>query len=354
MDKSVFRNLVFPLNQREEFYLSHPDQRNPYQGKTGSFYTSDETGLVHLHLNIGIKEQGNLNQHSVFFDGQLIQQEMLQLPVFFNKQTRFSEVPLHVRDYLELKYVYAGTCTAVLDGQQVPLETGDMLLLDRGSAHRILPTGRDDLVFNFLMERSYFTRSFINRFSGGDIIANFLANSINDSATHDAYLLFRTHNNPTLRELVESVLCEYLDPGVCASTVIESYLMLIFIEILRCYKHEMERSCHERKKSYITEVLEYIRHNCNDCTLQNTARHFNYNPDYLSRNIKKATGQSFQSLIIQSRMERAAYLLTSTAEPIYQIAQECGYQNLHFFHQKFKEFFQCSPAEYRAARHLEG
>lgn len=348
MDKATFRDLVLPLNQREQFYITHPNQRNSYAfGAVENYSYTDESGLLHLRIDRNNRQRSTDGRHAVFFDGQVIEPSMLNMPVFFNKQTRFSEVPLHVRDYLEIKYIYTGNCTAILSGKPVPLTTGDMLLLDRGSRHRILPTGENDLVFNFLMERSYFNETFMQMASDVGGIADFLANSISNSAQHDNYVIFRTQNNVTLRELIENILCEYLDPGLCAAHVIESYMLLLFIELMRSYQRQKEREGREQERSYVTEVIDYIQQNCVDCTLKGTAEHFNYNPDYLSRSIKKATNQSFQKLLTSARMNRAAFLLLNTEEPAYQIAEKCGYQNLNFFYKKFKEFFQCSPAEYR-------
>lgn len=339
MNKTAFRNLVIPLNHKEQYYLEHPESRmDTYRN------TLNSSSLPRFSLDVNAIRN---SQPGSFFDGQKLTTAMLRLPVFFNKQTRFSVVPVHVRSYLELKYVYSGHCTAVLGDHEIILSEGDFILLDINSMHRIMPTGEKDLVFNFSMERSYFEEIFIHRLSRFRIIEQFLVNSINASAKHDNYVIFHTKNKPLLKELVENMLCEYLDPGVGAENVVESYLSILFIELMRSYQTHKEKEYHIQKKSYITEVIQYIQEHCATVSLENTAAHFNYNPDYLSRRIKKSTGHSFQALRTSARMEQAAALLLSTNEPIYRIAEQVGYINLNSFYKKFEQHYHCTPSVYR-------
>ena len=68
----------------------------------------------------------------------------------FNKQTRFGMVPLHRHNYIEMNYVYSGTCVQEINGQTVEMYTGDVTILDRDVVHRVLPTGENDILLNCL------------------------------------------------------------------------------------------------------------------------------------------------------------------------------------------------------------
>lgn len=339
MDKNTFRDLVIPLTQKEQLYLKHPELRmelykdlllNPEPPR---FFLDEK--LVEA------------SPPGAFFDGQKLSSSVLKLPLYFNKQTRFSIVPAYKRSFFELKYIYSGSCTAILDNEEVTLSKGDFLLLDINSVHRILPTGEHDLVFNFSMEPHYFENILFRRLSGSGIIENFLLNTINISNKHDDYIIFHSKNYDKLNELVEDILCEYLDPGVYADIVIESYMSLLFIELIRNYQVYKEKEYRSQKKNYITEVIQYIQDHCATCTLEQVAAHFNYNPDYLSRRLKTSTAYSFQSLRTAARMEQAAALLLSTKEPVYKISEQVGYQNLNSFYKKFEEIYHDKPADYR-------
>ncbi len=339
MDKNTFRNLVIPLTQKEQLYLKHPELRMEIYK---DLLRSPE--LPRFFLDTKLVEKSS---PGAFFDGQRLSSSVLKLPIYFNKQTRFSVVPTYTRSFFELKYVYSGKCTAVLDNKEVELSTGDFLLLDVNSAHRILPTGEKDLIFNFSMEPRYFENILIRKLSGSGIIENFLLNTINISTKHDDYIIFHSKKSDKLKELVEDILCEYLDPGAYAEIVIESYMSLLFIELIRNYKVYKEKEYRNQQKNYITEVIQYIQDNCAACTLEEVAGHFNYNPDYLSRRLKTSTSHSFQSLRTSARMEQAAALLLSTKEPVYRIAEQVGYQNINSFYKKFEEIYHDKPADYR-------
>ena len=56
---------------------------------------------------------------------------------------------------------------------------------------------------------------------------------------------------------------------------------------------------------------------------------------------------NFQELVRESRLEKAAVLLSSSDYSVEKIAQAVGYQNAVPIYQGIKEKFGCSPAEYR-------
>jgi YesN/AraC family two-component response regulator len=70
-------------------------------------------------------------------------------------------------------------------------------------------------------------------------------------------------------------------------------------------------------------------------------------PNYLSGYIKKHTGKSFKEMIQIQRMQQAAELLKNSDLSTNDICLHVGYQNNSFFFRKFKEFYGCSPKEYR-------
>ena len=339
MDKNTFRNLVIPLTSKEQLYLKHPERR-------AELYKDLllRSEIPRFFLDEKLVETC---PPGAFFDHQKLSSSVLKLPIYFNKQTRFSVVPMYIRSFFELKYVYSGKCTAILNSEEVELSKVDFLLLDLNSAHRILPTGENDLVFNFSMAPPYFEKIFIRKLSGSGIIENFLLNTVNISTKHDDYIIFHSRKNDKLKELVEDILCEYLDPGAYAEIAIESYMSLLFIELIRNYQVYKEKEYRSQKKNYITEVIQYIQKHCDSCTLEQVAAHFNYNPDYLSRKLKNSTTQSCQSLRTAARMEQAAALLLSTQEPVYRIAEQVGYQNLNSFYKKFEATYHAKPSDYR-------
>jgi AraC family transcriptional regulator len=63
-------------------------------------------------------------------------------------------------------------------------------------------------------------------------------------------------------------------------------------------------------------------------------------------------GTSPVQFIRQRRIERACSLLRSTANPIKQIAADCGFAEEAFFSRVFHQALGKSPAAYRRAKML--
>lgn len=343
MNRKDFETLVIPLSEKEKRYRDDPEA-------AGRWYQSEmlvdqEPDGVYRFMGVdavGVVEHGEILSSG---KGQLSPYQN----ILFNKQTRYSKVPLHRHSYLEMFYIYAGRCTATINGRRVTLETGDVCIMDTQAVHAIDPTGEEDIVLNCLMGQKYFNAQFIGRLASSGMVAQFLADALNGHNKHDQYLLFHTAEVPIVRELFENAFCEYLDPGVCSEDLLDSYMTLIFIQLARCYQSTKEAEYHQESRRYMTEVLRYIEQNFATCTLEETAAQFSFSPNYLSRALKKATGFSFKELVDQNRLKQAAFLLRSTGLPIAEIAPRCGWSNLNQFYKKFAAGYGVTPRQYRQA-----
>ena len=133
---------------------------------------------------------------------------------------------------------------------------------------------------------------------------------------------------------------------VIGSIRIDAYMIVLFCEILRQYRSQ---SFSPKAKSQwkIVDILDFLEANYLTVTLQSTADHFGFHPNYLSAFIKKETGHTFKELVILQKMCQACFYLTNTDFPIYEIAQKVGYDNLGFFYRKFTELYHMTPQEFR-------
>ena len=70
-------------------------------------------------------------------------------------------------------------------------------------------------------------------------------------------------------------------------------------------------------------------------------------PSYLSTVFKKETGQNLSKFIKQNRIEKAKDMLENTNMKIVNISEACGYQNVSYFCQSFRECYGVSPQKFR-------
>ncbi|MBQ9264343.1 MAG: response regulator [Clostridia bacterium] len=74
---------------------------------------------------------------------------------------------------------------------------------------------------------------------------------------------------------------------------------------------------------------------------------FYMSPVYLGQVFKKETGQTLHAYLTQERIRLSKEKLASTSDPVYEIAESVGYQNLRSFYTAFKKSEGCTPNEFR-------
>ena len=99
--------------------------------------------------------------------------------ISFAPHTRFVPVKTHVHKWIELSYMYSGSCTQIINEEKtVKLEKGQVILLDTDCVHSIGNTGENDILINLLFEKEYFNERFFSHFSEENILLKYLMNTI--------------------------------------------------------------------------------------------------------------------------------------------------------------------------------
>jgi len=75
-----------------------------------------------------------------------------------------------------------------------------------------------------------------------------------------------------------------------------------------------------------------------------------YNPAYLGKVLKQATGLTFNEYLDKTRIAHAKVLLENNIS-ITSVAKKCGYQSLDYFTSVYKKHEGCTPSAYRGKLH---
>lgn len=275
-------------------------------------------------------------------------QVLYQEGILVNRQDRFFSVPSHSHDWMELAFLYSGSCEFSLQDQTVVLTKGQCLLVNRNTIHSVGACRENDILINFLIRKSYLNANFFNRFSHRNFVTNYLLDSLNNKSMQDGFILFRSESNDRLYQLITDFLCVYYDESkLWQQDVLNSYITLIFIELAKVFQTQLPDSAVNSSQQITFELLTYIDEHFMNCTLASMAEQFHMNANYFSRYVKKHTGSSFKELIQTARLRSAVSLLENSSLSTSEVASRAGYENVSFFYKKFKEFYGCSPAEYR-------
>ncbi|MDD3338671.1 MAG: AraC family transcriptional regulator [Lachnospiraceae bacterium] len=263
------------------------------------------------------------------------------------KHPRYLEIPLHVHEWIEMTYIYSGECTQQIDDNLYHLQKGQLCMIDTGTPHAIHTCSEDDILINILINKEYFTTNFLSRFSSRSLLSSFIVNAISEKTNNDNYIIFHSEKSRHLLVLIRELMCEYFSPSLNSADVLDAYMALIFLELIRIQENEMLETNVTEKGLSLLSVLHYVENNDKEATLQKAAVYFGMNPSYLSTLLKKKFGYTFGELLRKIRMNHAKRLLRSTTMSVTEIAQTVGYENISYFYQKFRLETGLNPGEYR-------
>jgi len=113
--------------------------------------------------------------------------------------------------------------------------------------------------------------------------------------------------------------------------------------------NSFENSVNPADSDPIYTITEYIdAHYSEDLRVAELAERFHVCEKQLSHTIKKEYGATAKNLTYESRIKRAAFLLTHYPTlPIHTIAEKIGYSSPEILSIMFKKYFGMSASEYK-------
>ncbi len=104
-------------------------------------------------------------------------------------------------------------------------------------------------------------------------------------------------------------------------------------------------------KYLVTRALEYMKANFHkDLSLKAIADEIYVSTWYLSKLLKKETGDNFINILNEMRVEKAKKLLLDPKYKIYEIAGEVGFTDVPYFTKTFKKVTGMTPMEYKNSK----
>lgn len=253
----------------------------------------------------------------------------------------------HNHDYFEMVYVYQGSFENCMPNNQFTLHQGDILLLNPNVLHSVFRRSTDDLVFNIMISKQLFQEYLANILEDNRMFSYFFSDYLYHNTKMERYLYFQNSNNPEVKESMELMIREFFSRELNASSMVLSSLIALFARLSRSYQEENKLAVYKSDHNRVMyQIVTYINEHFADVTLNQLAEHFQYSPGYLSKLLRKS-GKSFSQLLLECRLNKAAYYLKHTDLPISEIIEKVGYQNRVHFYRLFKEAYHVTPTNYR-------
>lgn len=253
----------------------------------------------------------------------------------------------HTHTFIEMNYMYSGSCTNIVDGKSIEMKTGDVVIMKPGSVHRIVWTGENDILVNIIL-LPHASATILNKTLVGESqLSAFLVDAVYSETMTPNHLYLKLSQTPFITNTINLLMCEYFDPDqIAAEFMVGSYLQGIFALIWRESVLRPDIAVYYKKPSSIlADIIAYIKDNCVTCTRESTAAHFGYSGSRISNILTEGVGRSFVQLRNEFRMELAEQYLSSTSLSVRSIAEECGFSNMNQFYKNYKNYYGRLPRE---------
>ncbi|WP_440896643.1 AraC family transcriptional regulator [Amphibacillus sp. Q70] len=269
------------------------------------------------------------------------------------KETRYTKIPLHFHKDMELSYIYGGECTFLINGKKVKLTKGDICIIDTDVIHSAEYKGENDIVFNLVFRKSFFSSVFLTKFADKGVLGNFLLNAITNNQVNDNYLIFHTEKNKNFRKVFDLLLMEHYFPSLSSISIIEHYFSILFLELINLlndFEGYQNLDCDQKD---IFAILKYIEENSAICSLNDISEKMHFSTSYIYKLLKKKTGKTFSQLKLEQQMKEADFLLSNTELPVTEILEKIGIKNPTYFYRKFQTVYGYTPKQYRILQNSE-
>lgn len=261
--------------------------------------------------------------------------------------TRFTDFPMHWHDYVEMMYMISGeTVHEMPDGRTICLKAGEVLLINRHSAHGIRRCDENDIAVNFIIQPTFF--EIVPELIGThNVLGNFLLDALRNDEKAVSYLHFRIAEKKTIQLLLHSMVHSFIQQPPVGRLISRTEMALLFLYLLgepECMA--LPANVHQ-ENIYVIELLQEIRLHYDSFSLKDYALQCHVSSAYLSRVMKEATGKTCTEILQERRIEKAKKLLQETDLSVLEICETVGYRNSTYFYRIFEQAEGVSPMQWR-------
>lgn len=257
--------------------------------------------------------------------------------------------PRRLLDYM-LFHVPEGQCVATVDGVDVPFGDGDVILVQPDTLHAMRGLGSTvttfahfDIFYNPRRDESFAAKGGqVNLASFQHLIQPRLDDldwiEIPVKLAPPQPLQFRS----TLLRLVE--VWQEGDP---ISRLQANHLATeLLLTLLKQHGRVVPRASHPRRSlGWIPSYLSF--HLADPLSVADMAHRAQLSPSRFTTLFREHFGVSPHRYFLRLRIGHAQDLLTTTDLPLKQIAEYCGFADVHHFSKAFKRLVKLSPGAFR-------
>ena len=257
--------------------------------------------------------------------------------------TRFIAFPEHSHDYVEMVYMCRGQTAHRVNGTEIILREGELLMLGQHARQSIAPADESDVAVNIIVRPAFFSGTLPFLGEEETPLRRFLVSCLMGQS-EAGYLLFHVAEVLPIQNLIENLVYTLTEEIPNRRGILQGTMGLLFAQLLN---HTEALQFETAEQNAVLSALRYIEEHYADGSLTALAASLHYDLPYLSRLVRQTTGKNYTELLQEKRLSQAAWLLRNTDRRVDEIAHVVGYENVSYFHRLFATRFGQSPKKYR-------
>ncbi len=253
-------------------------------------------------------------------------------------------------DGFTIHYVLKRNFELILENKHYDLTDGTLTMISPHMPYRMIGD-EHGVACTILVMRKCFQGIFGKVLSHKNVLTDYFYEIMEHHVQN--CLLFHFSDSVKNHHLIRDMFAEYYSDGEYRYDICTSLLELLLLQAVK--SGLLISDGHPGAKQAEPQIplfLQYIHEHAPSLSLENMADIFHYSKGYISSQLKKATGRTFQELVTEEKIHIAELLLADTTDSIEKIGEQTGFQSLVSFSRRFHQMTGMSPTQYRRKQFL--
>lgn len=248
------------------------------------------------------------------------------------KLFRYVHIPAHRHDFVELVFVFSGTCTHTVEGQSFQQGAGSFTIVNSFTSHDLV-AAPDCLCLTTKVRMDTFREFHIPNLP-------LLAVPVCFDCGDDAFM----------RDMLLTIYEQQTNEACYHDEIVSLLLQSVLIYCMQNFRDTVKfLYAGTRLEGRMLEIMNYMFENYQNVTLRGLAHHFGYSEPYLCKLFREETGSTFTQILRDFKLKQAKKLLQTTDKKLNEICDTIGYSDTTQFIRDFKQQYGNTPAKYRKA-----
>lgn len=200
----------------------------------------------------------HVDASKLFADGKLIQ---------IRTHTRFVHFPIHTHNFVEMVYMCQGSTHHVINGKNVILKEGELLLIGQSATQEIYPAKETDVAVNFIILPEFFAYGLTMIEKERNQLHSFVTDCLTGGKKNSGYLHFKVSDVLPIQNLLENLIWTILHKDPNKRSIQQVTMALLILQLMN-HIDRMETAETDNREQLVMDVLSYIEEHYRDGELE--------------------------------------------------------------------------------------